>query len=613
MKSISSLAAARRQLHRVLGTMLLGLSLAAGAAFADPPGRVGRIADIEGRVWLFDGETNEWVAALRNRPLTAGDRFSTDADARGVLRIGPTSVLVDGQTELEVLQLDDGQVRLQLHSGSIALRLRTRETAQDYQVLTREGSFNPERAGHYRIDRRDDISYATVWVGQLRHQSSAGAMTLRAGQRGEFSGDVYAQDRLIEPERDGFSDWVMAQAAREERSVSARYVSPEMTGAEDLDRYGRWDESPEYGAVWIPLVVEAGWAPYRHGRWVSISPWGWTWIDDAPWGFAPFHYGRWARYRDRWCWVPGAYVQRPVYAPALVAWVGGPQLSISVTMGSRPSPMVGWFPLGPREVYVPSYQVSRGYVRNLNSSQVPDMAVVNRALETPHRAPHESYLNRDVRGAVTVVPVASIGRGQPIERSVGAGMVQQVMRAQVQVDPGLPLPVTERRIPRAPDRGLPARDLPGGRRIADERIDTGRAVIAPTQPARGWDHPDPEPRGPATVPAPMQAPPAQAAQGWDHPEQAPRPATVERQGGRERVNQPAAMPQREVNQPVPMVRVPSPQQGQAPTMQRAEPPREAGVRTAPPEARKQDKEDAPNKRDEKRDERRDNKRRGNLE
>ena len=65
------------------------------------------------------------------------------------------------------------------------------------------------------------------------------------------------------------------------------------------------------------------WAPYSHGHWGWVQPWGWTWVDDAPWGFAPFHYGRWVYVRDRWCWTPGACVARPVYAPALVAWVGG--------------------------------------------------------------------------------------------------------------------------------------------------------------------------------------------------------------------------------------------------------------------------------------------------
>ena len=615
MKSGICSSSPRQPLRRWLSVVLMGLSLMAGAAFADPPGRVGRIADIEGRVWLFDTQANEWVSALRNRPLTAGDRISTDADGRSVLRIGPTSVMVDAQTELEVLQLDDERVSFQLHSGSIALRLRTRETAQEYEVLTREGSFNPERAGHYRVDRRDDVSYASVWVGELRHASGGSEMSLRAGQRAEFFGDSYAQDRLIAPEHDAFADWVMAKEDREQRSVSARYVSPEMTGAEELDRYGRWDESPEYGAVWLPLQVDADWAPYRHGRWVSISPWGWTWVDDAPWGFAPFHYGRWARYRDRWCWVPGSYVQRPVYAPALVGWVGGPQLSVSITLGSRQPPVVGWFPLGPREVYVPSYRASPGYVRGINIHHVREVAVINRAIDERGRAPHESYLNRDVHGAVTAVPVNAMGRGQSVDRIKDQDLIQQLRRGQVQNEPGLALPVASQHQPGAPERGRPERVAPEWRIKQDSRQESGRATPqVPPDPGnrvlRPFDERGQRPavatQAPAVTPQvqlerePQREPIRERSR--DMGREAPR--AFDRPADRERSVPPVAAP---------TLRAPSPQQDQKPSAQRAEPQRDLGARPAPPESRRADKEDTPKKRDDNRDDKRDGKRRSNLE
>ncbi|MFO1296524.1 MAG: DUF6600 domain-containing protein [Rubrivivax sp.] len=99
------------------------------------------------------------------------------------------------------------------------------------------------------------------------------------------------------------------------------------------------ERRPDYGAIWYPSTVTAGWAPYRYGRWAWVRPWGWTWVDEAPWGFAPFHYGRWVHWHGRWCWAPGGYVQRPVYAPALVAWVGGPGLGFPST---RAPPSAGY-------------------------------------------------------------------------------------------------------------------------------------------------------------------------------------------------------------------------------------------------------------------------------
>src|SRR5262249_13653444 len=144
-------------------------------------------------------------------------------------------------------------------------------------------------------------------------------------------------------------------------------VSPDTVGWQDLDDNGDWRNVPEYGNVWVPREVPAGWAPYHNGHWAWIEPWGWTWVDDAPWGFAPFHYGRWAYVGNSWAWVPGPPAVRPVYAPALVAWVGGSNFSVGVSFGGGGGG-IGWFPLGPREVYVPSYQSSPTYVNRVNTT-----------------------------------------------------------------------------------------------------------------------------------------------------------------------------------------------------------------------------------------------------
>jgi len=76
---------------------------------------------------------------------------------------------------------------------------------------------------------------------------------------------------------------------REEHAVARRYVSDDVIGYEDLDDYGGWRQVPEYGTVWFPHVTVVGWAPYRYGHWAMDFAVGWTWVDDAPWGFAPFH------------------------------------------------------------------------------------------------------------------------------------------------------------------------------------------------------------------------------------------------------------------------------------------------------------------------------------
>ncbi|MED5619333.1 DUF6600 domain-containing protein [Ideonella sp. BN130291] len=419
-----------------------------GAAWADPPGRVGRLAQFHGTVWMYDTDQGEWVAAERNRPLTTGDRLATDRDGQAELRIGSTTVRVAADTELALVQLDDQRMRLQLERGSVAARLRSRETAAEFQLLTAEGSFTPQRPGHYRIDRDDTLSAANVWDGELRFEAPDSTLVVPRGQRAEFwkEGSVTHYTWAGMPQ-DSFTDWVQAEDRRDERNATARYVSPEMTGYEDLDRYGRWDRHPEYGTIWVPVQVAPSWAPYRHGRWAWVRPWGWTWVDEAPWGFAPFHYGRWFWWGGRWAWAPGSYVARPVYAPALVGWVGGPQVSVSIHIGSPP--LVGWVPLAPREVYYPAYPVGPGYWRHLNP-HAPDRFY---RPGQPPRGP-VMYTNRGVPGGVTVVPSDVLKQRQPVAnvaRTVDPRMAQQLASQKATV----PLP------PPPPAGARPAPTMPG--------------------------------------------------------------------------------------------------------------------------------------------------------
>ncbi|HET9645354.1 MAG TPA: DUF6600 domain-containing protein [Burkholderiaceae bacterium] len=386
----------------------------AAAAWADPPGRVGRIADLQGTVWIYDAEQGEWIGAQRNRPLTSGDRLAAEGDARAELHIGSITVRMGVGADLQFLQLDDQSVRLHLENGGIAARLRTPGTAGEFVVETAEGRFTPAGAGHFRIDRdRDEeVSAATSWEGAMRFESNDSELAIPQGQRAEFwkEAGVTHYDWASSPQ-DALADWAISSDRQESQTMSAtRYVSPEMTGWEDLDRYGQWDQHAEYGSVWIPAQVAPGWAPYRYGQWAWMSPWGWTWVDDAPWGFAPFHYGRWFWWRERWCWTPGSYVTRPAYAPALVGWVGGPQISVGVTIGSRPhAPLVGWVPLGPREVYHPPYSISPGHWRAINP---------HAPWQTRPRQEPAMFVNRGMPGGVTVVPVDVIRQRRPIGRAV---------------------------------------------------------------------------------------------------------------------------------------------------------------------------------------------------
>jgi hypothetical protein len=393
------------------------LSLAAvgltGAAFAnDLPGRVGRIADTEGTVWMRDGDNRddrEWVAARRNRPLTERDHLATDNDGRAELHIGSSTLRVGPATEVEFVELDDERISIAVHRGSVALRVRSDDVADELMLVADDGRLRPLRAGHYRLDVEPASSFAHAWSGEARFEGHDSALVIAAGQRAEFwrESDGRTHYSWAREDSDDFGAWALGRDRDEMRYAGSRYVSPEMTGAVELDRYGRWDRHPEYGNLWYPHSVGAGWAPYRDGHWAWVSPWGWTWVDDAPWGFAPFHYGRWVNWQGRWGWAPGGYVARPAYAPALVAWLGGGNVSVGISIGG---PTVGWVPLAPFEVYRPYYAYTPRYWQRIN----PGVRYEPR----PVRTGPIMYTNQGVPGGVTVVPSNVLRERAPVARAV---------------------------------------------------------------------------------------------------------------------------------------------------------------------------------------------------
>jgi hypothetical protein len=397
---------ATTSLGRLL-SLLLALALAgAAAAESDPPARVGRASLVEGDVaYLRDGD---WVPLPLNWPITTGARLSAAPGARAELRVGSTAMRLAGATEVEIARLDDDAIVLRLLNGTIDTRVRSAEVAREFTVETPEARASLLEPGRYRFDAglEPGSSSVSTDIGTARVDAGGNAIVVRAGKRAEVWRD--GDFRLDEARPDAFDEWALARDRRDDASRSARYVSPEMTGHESLDEHGDWREVPEYGPVWVPRAVPAGWAPYRTGRWAWVEPWGWTWIDEAPWGFAPFHYGRWAFVGGIWMWAPGRVVPRPVYAPALVGWIGRPGWSVSISIGTVPA--VGWFPLAPREVYVPAHRHSPAYVRNVNINHVTNVTRI-------HNVTNVNYVNRRVERAVTVVPAAAVTHGQPVARS----------------------------------------------------------------------------------------------------------------------------------------------------------------------------------------------------
>ncbi len=422
---------------RVFTKELTAIALAAAvqmalppSLYADPPARVARISFVTGDASLRHGTSGDWMAFMMNYPVTTGDELWTDTGSRSELHFGSSAVRLGERTALSFVLLEDDRVVLRLTQGEISLRVRSLDESDHMEIETPTSTVSIMRAGDYRlvVDSLGLSTMVAVHVGDAQVASAGGTYDVLAGHVGLASSDPNTpfdvQPLPVEP-ADEFEAWAESRARAEDASQAGRYVSMEMTGYEALDAYGHWQNTPEYGDVWVPSNVGDDWAPYRVGRWVWVDPWGWTWIDAEPWGFAPFHYGRWARYGGVWVWAPGVRVARPVYAPALVAFVGGGSWSASARFG--PGGGVAWFPLAPGEPWVPSYHASTTYVKNVNITNVhvTNINVTNVNVQNIH------YKNVQVAGAVTAVPRETFVGAKPVRTAALPLQPQDVRQIQV--------------------------------------------------------------------------------------------------------------------------------------------------------------------------------------
>ena len=399
--------------------LLLGVAVfaASGWAFADPPARVARVGYIAGNVSFSPAGENDWVQARLNRSLTSGDRLWTDRASRVELQVGGAVIRMGENSSLTLLNLDDNIAQVQLDQGTLNVRVRQLGAQQSVEVATPNLAFTTRQAGSYRVevDPMDDATAIVVRGGRGEVYGESASYAVDSRQAYRFAGSgLRSYEFIATPRPDEFERWASARDRRAESSASAQYVSRDLIGYEDLDANGAWRNEPGYGNVWAPSRVSADWTPYRDGHWTWIDPWGWTWVDDAPWGFAVSHYGRWANFRGSWAWVPGPARSRAVYAPALVAFVGGDNFQLSISGGNVGG--VAWFPLGPREVYRPSYPVSRSYFDNVNRSNT---TVNNTTITNVYNNINVTnvYVNRQVQGAVVAVPATAFVQSQPVSRA----------------------------------------------------------------------------------------------------------------------------------------------------------------------------------------------------
>jgi hypothetical protein len=520
----------------------------------DTNARVARVATFQGELFVAaQDKPSEWAAVTLNYPVAMGDNLWMSGDGHAEVDYGGGQLRLGGDSNVHLSRLDERQLALFVAQGQVIVRIRALDTGESAVIDTPNAQVELQRPGLYRIDVSPDP--AQTWL--LVREGEA-KVALPSGQQQVLPGHtatIVGIDNAVVEVKTGLTiDALDSWSADRDRVYdggrrAAPYVSPEMPGYADLEAYGQWQSYPEYGPVWFPTTVVADWAPYRYGHWVWLTAYGWTWVDDAAWGYAPFHYGRWAYVGGRWGWCPGTFVRRPVWAPALVAWYGGSGWSVSV--GTR-GPVYGWVPLGWRDPVVPWWGRcgSRCYER-YNRPYAVNVA------ERPNRPP-TYYANAAIPGAITAVPGAAFRGAKPVavnrvslpshaiasapalggapqvkplavsSNVVRAGRGSPIPAGQIaaQVKPMAVAPATRPMGNVAPRN--PVTMSPGVSAVGPAQKPITSAPGASYESRRGRAERDVAPGGSTAVkPAPMSAPPAAAPRSTAVPPAQTRPAQRE--------------------------------------------------------------------------------------
>ncbi len=392
----------------VLLALMVALCVSARAQ-DDPPAQAGRLSELVGDVAIQPAGSDAFGQAYPNLPLGPGDRIVTGDGARAEIQLGRTWVRIGHNADVTLVQGSPDHITFGVGAGSVRVHCIGLWDNQMLYLQTPSGTGTISQPADVRVDVDSDQGFAifTNHGGELYISGANNyGVQMHGGMAIQLVGSnpVYPQ-WLDEGTPDDLDYWSTQRDAFIERSSSYRFVSHEISGAAELDAAGDWTPQSDYGPVWFPHV-DAGWAPYRHGRWINRPPWGWVWVEEEPWGAAPFHYGRWVTVNNRWGWIPGPPAAHPIWSPALVVFAGGGSPGVSA-----------WFPLGPGEAYRPWYHTSPGYIDQINITNITPAprVVVQRTYVNVVNVTNVTYVNRSV--GVTAVRQEDFAAGRPVAQA----------------------------------------------------------------------------------------------------------------------------------------------------------------------------------------------------
>ena len=339
-----------RLLKTSFWTILLMLSCLSVGVLADDDipevtQRVVRVSVVQGeaqirRAAAGDVDSDDWERVVSNLPLVEGDEITTSDNTRLEIQFDRNTYLrLGANSYLKIVNLRDEGVAISLPQGVLSLNLlRFNKDDGYFEIDAPSTTIAAQKAGTYRVDagdsRSEEVAVTVTNGGQVRLYSANSGFTLRDGRMakitisGEYAGewDMQSAPRFA----DNFEEWVLERndvvASRLQKAKYGEYYDDHFYGAEDLNSNGEWIYTSDYGYIWRPYnnvtSVYDNWSPYRYGQWRMLPYYGWTWVNDEPWGWATYHHGRWIYYNGYWAWTPYSSRRgsRSYWRPALVVF-----------------------------------------------------------------------------------------------------------------------------------------------------------------------------------------------------------------------------------------------------------------------------------------------------
>ena len=487
-----------RCLIGTLLVLLLGLLAVPVRVLAqdEPAPGVARVSLIHGDVSTMRGDSGDWAATTVNAPLVQGDKVTAGERSRAEIQLDYANILrLDQRSEVKIAELSRTHIQIQVAQGTVNFTVFKGTEAQ-VEIATPNMAVHSLGEGSYRIQVNSPTeTQVMVRKGQAEVATPQGSTTLEKNKMITVQGAENPEYQIAKAgHRDDWDEWNKNRDKEILDASSWRYTDRYYTGAQDLDRYGRWEQVADYDWCWTPYV-NAGWVPYYDGRWSWEPYWGWTWVSYEPWGWAPYHYGRWFSHGGGWSWWPGrrGHGFYPTWAPAYVSFLGfgygGHNWGFGAGFGFG---SLGWCPLGPYDTFRPWW----GRHNRYDAINITNITNVNNIQNFGNRGhghnrghqPYVSNLQRalndpQMRRAITTVSAEDFVHGRMPRQAHGVDSA--TLRQGHVVSGTLPVVPTresQRTVDRSVNRaGLPAtsaspqhffgqRQQPGAVRSFDQEV-----------------------------------------------------------------------------------------------------------------------------------------------